>query len=305
MCFDVQSMLLLCHHSRTSLSLPKHSIVITTDTFEKKQLTHCWKIPLESETSFPLMYFHIVLCELNYYEACIAIILSVSRKTGTGKVLVSLSVRMFSSIYHKFPMEKQEWKLSLSTLLLSWIANIISHERREKDWPEQYLRQKVHLFEVFLHLPVLMWPSHPARPEMCGFLGKQTPKLLPHSQIPHVSAAHFSIFQNRNLTVERILLKAAGHLRLYRLKACQGREEEDQGCWFESLQLWKAGSFIFVHNMKMVSTGTDRFLYLIRGADALDILWIFQFSCMKGKEMHVRWQRLFFCKIPSPCLSKY
>lgn len=89
------------------------------------------------------------------------------------------------------------------------------------------------------------------------------------------------------------------------LKVWQGREEEDQGCWFKSLQLWKAGSFIFAHNMKMVSTGTDRFLYLINDTNALDIRWIFWFSCMKGKEMHARWQRLFLCKTPLPDVSKY
>lgn len=57
--------------------------------------------------------------------------------------------------------------------------------------------------------------------------------------------------------------------------------------------------------MKMVSTGTVWFLHLISDDDALDILLIFWFSCLKGKEMCARWQRLFLCKIPLPDVSKY
>lgn len=105
-----------------------------------------------------------------------------------------------------------------------------------------------------------------------------------------MSAAHFSLFTNRNLTVERILSKAAGHLRLKYSTQGTGRGERRRIRTID-LSLFsyeKLVLLIFVHNIKMVSIGTDRFLYLISDADVLDILWIFWFSCMKGKEMRAR-----------------
>ena len=46
------------------------------------------------------------------------------------------------------------------------------------------------------------------------------------------TAAYFSTLRNRNLTVERILLKAPGHLSLkHSIKdLARGREKEDRGC---------------------------------------------------------------------------
>lgn len=117
---------------------------------------------------------------------------------------------------------------------------------------------------------------------------------------------HTLVYSRREIWLERILLKAAGHLRLkYSTEGMAGKRGRGSGLLIRVPSAAKNGFCIFVHNVKMASRGTERFLYLISEADALDILWIFWFSCMKGKEMYVRWQRLFLCKIPLPDVSKY
>jgi len=122
------------------------------------------------------------------------------------------------------------------------------------------------------------------------------------------TAAYFSTLRNRNLTVERILLKAPGHLSLkHSIKdLARGREKEDRGCWLKSLQLSTTGSLISAHkSWKQYQQALTDFcislVTLVSGAP-------FGYSgsdARKSKEMPASWQRLYFCKISLPDLSKY
>lgn len=122
------------------------------------------------------------------------------------------------------------------------------------------------------------------------------------------TAAYFSIFRNRNLTVERILLKASGHLSLkYSIKGLgRGRGKEDRGCWLKSLQLWTTGSLISAHKSwkRYQQAQTDFCTSLVTLASRASCGYSGSDAC-KSKEMPASWQRLYLCKIPLPDLSKY
>lgn len=96
------------------------------------------------------------------------------------------------------------------------------------------------------------------------------------------------IFQNRNWTVESILLKAAGHVRLkYSTKGMAGKKG-GAGLLIRVSSAMKCWLFYFCPQYE---NGINRHRQISvphQYTDALDILWIFWFSCMKGKEMHAR-----------------
>lgn len=107
-----------------------------------------------------------------------------------GRKDSSLSDCQLSCIYflvidkgQKFPVEKQEWNISPSSLLIS-IANTISHKQRER-LTKIAPRGEGILFEVFLALPV----AHVTFSSCCARVAQVAIKMDPQIAISFLDTA--------------------------------------------------------------------------------------------------------------------